>query len=257
MPNTKTRRKRSKPRILTYRTQPESERYFHDHAERLIGGMVVIYDPREDRFERAVLQSVGKPGTDSFRISWEGRHRKLKGLWRVHQPGLFGSGHYPRKRKPAARSAQVNGVDSIPENNDGPQRRTKSMATKAKGGAAAKKESKGRGRPSALDGLTDAKRTALAKRVLKLREQGVPWDGDEGICAQVDGVTSAVIGRKLLREAGGDDMIRDRAVTNGGARAKGKAAPKSKAKPAKKTAAAKKGKKVVVRRGQGRSSNPS
>lgn len=256
MTKTRTRRRR-KARVITYRTEPEDERYFHDHAERLIGSMVVLYDPKNERFERAVLQGVGKPGTDSFRVSWEGRHRRLKGLWRVHHPGLFGGGKYPKKRKPIPRIAQVSGVDSSLQSNNGSSRRTTSMATAVKkGGAKKAAASKGRGRPSALDSLTEKQRTALASRVRKLREQGVPWDGDEGICSQVDGVSSAVIGRKLLKEVGADDLIRERVLSNGGGSSKKTAAAKK--APAKKTGTAKaKGKKVVIRRGKGSSKNPS
>lgn len=252
---TKPRRKRSKPRVITYRTVPEDERYFHDHAERLVGSMVVIYDPKEERYERAVLQSVGKPGTDSFRISWEGKHRKLKGLWRVHHPGLFGPGHHPKKRRSIPRNAQVNGVDSTSQSNNGTSRRTTSMANAAKKAPSKAKasESKGRGRPSALDSLTDKQRTTLATRVRKLREQGVPWDGDEGICATVDGISSAVIGRKLLREIGEDSMIRERVVSNGGGSTK-KTAKKA---PAEKAATKASGRRVVVKRGGGKAKNPS
>lgn len=48
------------------------------------------------------------------------------------------------------------------------------------------------------DCKTDAQRKALAARILKMREDGVPWDGATGIVAQ--GIVSgAPQGRALLR----------------------------------------------------------
>lgn len=254
MARTRRTRRRRKPRELTYRTRPENERYFHDMAERLIGQPVVIRMPKDDRYQRGYLVSVGKPGEDRFRVKWthKGLGRNLKGLWRVHNARLFSNGKYPRPTgKPLPLSAcitPVNGVSSVTSTNHNPTRRGSSMAK-----SATKSKGTKRGRPSVLDDLTDAQRTKLANRVLKLREKGVAWDGPDGICEQV-GISSAVVGRKLLKEAGGEDMIRERTV-NGGAKATKastkKSAPKGKAKPAAKSGA-KKGGRVVVRRGSGK-----
>lgn len=130
-------------------------------------------------------------------------------------------------------------------------------STKVKPKTAPKRTAKsgsGRGRPSPLDELTERQRAQLAARVLKLREQGVPWDGDEGICATVEHVTSAPVGRRLLIEAGGESMIRERSVNGGSAKKK---APAKKAAPAR-AKAKPKGKTKVVIRGRGtKSSNPS
>jgi hypothetical protein len=57
------------------------------------------------------------------------------------------------------------------------------------------------------DGLpTGAERRKLAQRVVKLREQGVKWDGDDGICQQL-GLKGAPQGRKLMREFGAAEKI--------------------------------------------------
>jgi hypothetical protein len=122
------------------------------------------------------------------------------------------------------------------------------MATKSK---TKQVEETKRGRRSPLDDLTPKQHEQLAKRVMRLREQGVPWDGDEGICAQEELINSATVGRKLLREYGGEGMIRDRVVNGGGARkttAKKTTTKKAAAKPAAK-------KKVVVR-GTRKKANP-
>lgn len=267
---TKKRRKpqRRKPRIITYRTQPEDERYFHDMAERLIGKQVVIYMPQYERYQRGYLTAVGDFGEDKFRVKWtqKGLGRTLKGLWRVHNAGLFGGGKYPQKRgKPTPADACItprNGVASTPAPNNKAQRRAKGMAkatSKTKTKTAAK-----RGRPSQLDDLTPAQREKLANRVRRLREQGIGWDSEGGIVDQIPEVSSATMGRKLLAEAGAEDLIRPTGRENGSSKkssakkAGGKAAAKSGAKKSTAKAPAKKtGRKVVVRRGSGRSKDPS
>jgi hypothetical protein len=103
-----------------------------------------------------------------------------------------------------------------------------------------------RGRRSPLDDLTDRQKEQLAKRVIKLRQAGTPWDGDEGIIQQEEYISSAGVGRKLLREYGAEGMIRERVLSNGGgSKAKSKPAAKGKAKPKPKAKAG--GKRVVVR----------
>jgi hypothetical protein len=58
------------------------------------------------------------------------------------------------------------------------------------------------------NGLSPAQRKALGKRIIALREQGVKWDGEGGICEQV-GIKTALVGRALIREAGkGDELIK-------------------------------------------------
>jgi hypothetical protein len=49
-------------------------------------------------------------------------------------------------------------------------------------------------------------RRRLAEEVARLREQGKPWDGLNGICERV-GISGAQMGRKLLTEIGRDDLI--------------------------------------------------
>jgi hypothetical protein len=105
-----------------------------------------------------------------------------------------------------------------------------------------------RGRVSPIDELTERQRSQLATRVTRLREQGIPWDGPEGICATEDMITSATVGRKLLRAYGGDGLIREHTSNGGGGASK----PKPKAKPKAKAAA----KKKVVVRSSGKRRNP-
>ncbi len=124
---------------------------------------------------------------------------------------------------------------------------TKVRATKKSARQVVEEEPARRGRVSPIDELTERQRSQLATRVTRLREQGVPWDGPEGICATEDMITSATVGRKLLRAYGGDGLIREHtSYGGGGAKAKPKAKPKAKA-------AAKK--KVVVR-SSGKRRNP-
>jgi len=107
-----------------------------------------------------------------------------------------------------------------------------------------------RGRVSPIDELTERQRSQLATRVTRLREQGTPWDGPEGICVIEDMITSATVGRKLLRAYGGDGLIRERVLDNGSSAKRKPAAKKS----ASKKPAAKK--KTVLVRGTKRRSNP-
>jgi hypothetical protein len=123
--------------------------------------------------------------------------------------------------------------------------------TKSKSGA-----KRGAGRPKQNGGiasLSDAQRKKMAGQIARLRKQKVKWDGPDGICEQV-GISSALQGRELLREYGNEDMVRERQVSSGGSRSKSKAsASKAKAKPAAKGSK----RKVTVKRGRGRASNPS
>lgn len=43
---------------------------------------------------------------------------------------------------------------------------------------------------------------AQLDKVVRLRKQGVPWDGEKGVCARI-GVKSAIPVRDALRAAGG------------------------------------------------------
>jgi hypothetical protein len=57
------------------------------------------------------------------------------------------------------------------------------------------------------DGLPTGKaREALARRIVKMREQGLKWDGEGGICEQT-GIKGAPAGRKLMREFKAGHMI--------------------------------------------------
>lgn len=77
--------------------------------------------------------------------------------------------------------------------------------------------------------LTDAQRKALATKVIKARESGQPWDGENGIVndSRFPLVKSAQVGRKLVREGGKAEIIQrsyDRA-------AKGLVGPRTKDAP--------------------------
>jgi hypothetical protein len=57
------------------------------------------------------------------------------------------------------------------------------------------------------DGLPTGKaREQLARKIIKLRQQNVKWDGDGGIVEQLK-LKGAPQGRKLMREFGNADMI--------------------------------------------------
>lgn len=62
---------------------------------------------------------------------------------------------------------------------------------------------------TSLDQLTDAQRKDLAAKIVKERENGRSWDGDNGIVndARFPLIKSAGQGRKLLIEAGRKAMI--------------------------------------------------
>jgi hypothetical protein len=51
-----------------------------------------------------------------------------------------------------------------------------------------------------------AKRAALAKKIIALRQGKTPWDGPEGICAKL-GIKGAPEARKIMRELGHGDQI--------------------------------------------------
>lgn len=81
-----------------------------------------------------------------------------------------------------------------------------------------------------LSNLSKAQRSALAKRIVKLRDKGVAWDGPKGICEQL-GIAGAPVGRQLMREVGAGAKI---AATYdhkaAAAKRKGAAKPKATAK---------------------------
>lgn len=136
------------------------------------------------------------------------------------------------------------------------------MATKARSKKASGRKSSSSNGNVSLRELSSAERRKLASQIKALRKDKVPWDGDDGICDQL-GLSSALQGRALLREFGGDSLIRDREVAPA-TKKKGKAKPKPKGR--RRAAdddddddapAPRRRKKVAVKRGRGKSRNPS
>jgi hypothetical protein len=240
-----------KLRDLTYRKDQCDRRYVMDMAQRLVGQRIVVQMADGTGWRSAWLMKV-YPKNDRFKVKWtkSGVPTTLRGVWRVHNAGLFSQGQKPRP----TRLHELNGRAKVTSSNSNRPKEGK-MATRTKAKAGAKK---GPGRPKStggIAGLSDAQRKKLAGQIVRLKKQGVKWDGPDGICEQV-GISSALQGRDLLREYGNADMVRERSTSNGGgsrAKAKAKPAAKGKAKPA----ASKSKRKVTVKRGRGRASNPS
>src|SRR4051812_45261640 len=57
------------------------------------------------------------------------------------------------------------------------------------------------------NGMSPAQKKKLAAEIIKLRAQGVRWDGEGGVCERV-GVKTALVGRALMREFGKADLIK-------------------------------------------------
>lgn len=233
----------------TYRRTPMEPRLSVPLVERLVGHRVVIWD-RDGEFRYATLLWID-PNLDTFRIKYRNRDwkRTLAGIWRIHDSQLFTGSTRPvpsRSEKLSRRSVKDSRLTHSSKNNQPPG--GLQMATKS--------ESK-RGRPGPLDHLNPTKRQQLAKKVAKARADGMPWDGEGGIREQYPDITSAGVGRNLLKELGRDDLIRE--VVRNGNGGSSKAKTKAK-KPAAKKAAAKAkkpaAKKRVIRRGTGKKQNP-
>lgn len=237
-----------KLRDLTYRRDQCDRRYVNDMAQRLVGQRIVVQMADGSGWRSAWLMKV-YPKNDRFKVRWTkaGEPTTLRGVWRVHNSGLFSQGQKPRP----LRLHELNGRAKVHSTNSNRPKEGK-MATRTKAKAGAKKSP---GRPKSnggIAGLTDNQRKQLAGKIARLKKQGVKWDGPGGICDQV-GIGSALQGRELLREYGNADMVRERSVSGGSSRSKSKPASKAKAKPSK----AKAKTKVRVKRGSGRSRNPS
>ena len=196
-----------KYRELTYRTRPEDPRYFGEMAERLIGRRVVLWVPREDGYRRAWLISTNYL-KDSFVIRWRRREPKLRlrGLWRIHNPGLFTDIGLPEPRGPAIVVEET--ITQIPKEGT-------AVATTSKRGSKAKAPAKasdngGRSR-DILEEYTEAERKRLAKAILKMKKAGAPW-GEIAEELDLPGERPSVAGRRLLREYtdDGEAVIRQR-----------------------------------------------
>ena len=228
-------------RDLTIRTEPCAKCYGRDIAIYLYKKPIVVYMPtRSHPWRKGKLTGV-LPANDSFRVTWSnGRYSNLKGLWRIHTATLFTGGRLPVPH----RSAKLH---SSTQHNP---RRVSSMATKPKSrtkkGAASSNGTK-------ISELSSAERRKMAAEIKQLRKDKVPWDGPDGICDQL-GLGSALQGRNLLREFGGENLIREQERTASSKPAAKKAAGRTKA-ATKKTGASRR--KVTVKRGKGRAANPS
>jgi hypothetical protein len=195
-----------KYRELTYRTRPEDPRYFGEMAERLIGRRVVLWVPREDGYRRAWLISTNYL-KDSFVIRWRRREPKLRlrGLWRIHNPGLFTDLGLPEPRGPAI---------VVEETITDSRRRETEVATTSKRGAkkgSTKASSNGGRSRDILEDYTEAERKRLAKAILKMKKAGESW-GDIAEELDLPGERPSVAGRRLLREYAddGESVIRQR-----------------------------------------------
>lgn len=242
--------RKRKARDLTYRKEQCDRRYVIDYATRLVGKRIVVQMSDGSGWRSAWLLKV-YPDNDRFQVKWtkEDKGRKtIRGLWRVHNANLFTAGQKPRPQRlhGMVNHAKVSSTVK-PNAQEGKMATTKSK-TSAKRGPGRPKGSGGGG---GIASLPESKRAAMAKKIAKLRTQKVKWDGPDGICAQV-GISSALQGRELLREYGNEDMVRERAASNGGGSKKSTASKsKGKATPAKAK------RKVTVKRGRGRAANPS
>lgn len=119
------------------------------------------------------------------------------------------------------------------------------MATKPKAKA-------GRPKSNGVSSLSESAKKALAKKIATMRKNKEKWDGKGGICDQLD-IPNALVGRQLLRDYGDDSLIREK--SSGGSTRKSASKPKPKASGSKAKPAAKR--KVTVKRGRGKASNPS
>lgn len=227
-------------RDLTIRLEPCDPRYGRDVAIHLYKKRIVVYMPTRDHAWRRGKLTAVLPAEDRFRVTWSnGMHSNLKGLWRIHHACLFTRGRLPVP----VRSARI----QKGKNHYNPGGLNGKMATKRAVKKSAKKAASSNGDGLKLGDLSVSERKKMAAQIKMMRKNKEPWDGDDGICAQL-GLSSALQGRNLLREFGGENLIRER--EGNGSSAPAKTVKKPAAKPAAK-------RRVNVKRGKGRSTNPS
>lgn len=234
-----------KVRDLTYRKDQCDQRYVNDMAQRLVGQRIIVQMADGSGWRSAWLMKV-YPKTDRFKIRWikAGVPTTLRGIWRIHNAGLFTAGQKPRPNGLHGMASHAKIGSTVKPKSP----RRASMATRTKSST-----KKGPGRPKQNGGiasLSESQRKKMAGTIAKLKRQKVKWDGPGGICDQV-GISSALQGRELLREYGNDDLVRERTVSGSKSKTKSTGS-RAKAKPA----ASKTKRKVTVRRGSGRRSNP-
>lgn len=227
---------------LTYRAAPCWKGYGVDVAIHLFKKPVVVYMPtRPHPWRKGKLTNV-LPAQDRFRVTWSnGRYSNLRGLWRIHDAKLFTKGRLPVPTGPAKLHSthQTNPKEGVV------------MAAKV-----AKKKGTAKSRNSGNFNMREAsaaEKKRMAQQVKTLRKAGEPWDGDGGICEQL-GLSSALQGRTLLREFGGEELIREQ-ERNGSSKKKPAAKKAAAKKPAAKKPAVKR--KVSIKRGRGKAANPS
>ena len=243
---------RRKYHDLTIRKEPCDQHIARDVAIHLYRKQVVVWMPKKKRWKRGKLVAV-LPKEDWFKVTWiDGSSSRLIGLWRLHDAKLFRGRLLPVPKYPAI----------IQEVKSQPKRRVRRMATKA---STAKKGTAKRGRKSSngsvnLRELSQAEKRKLASEIKSMRKEKVSWDEIK----EELGLSSALQGRSLLREFGGENLIREQESTTS-TKKKAGSSRKRRAEvdededddedvaPRRRSAR----KKVTVKRGRGKSANPS